>query len=278
MNAETNTERKVIAVPKLPSPLAASWLMAGLFFRITLGRKRVLWTGVALLLPLLMAVVRKMTSATAGSTLFVENALVLLQFFAVGLSLFFGVSAVRDEIEDRTIVYLFARPVPRWTIFGGKIAAVILVVASLLSALAGLSYVILVAPDGMTTLTAGLDGLARAILALAMACLVYTAAFSFLGVLIRKPMIPAIVLAFGWEVIVSNLPSVLPRYTCMYYLKSLMGLGPEGLGKQAPEVLASLLPTLDAAPVSRALTVLLCVAACMLLATLVLGNRKEHRV
>ena len=85
-----------------------------------------------------------------------------------------------------------------------------------------------------------------------MAAIVYTAVFSVFGVVLRRPMILALGFGLGWEMAVSNLPGAFPKVTFMYYLKSLLGLGPEASG-----IMSVLIPPIAPASITEALEVLL---------------------
>lgn len=253
------------------SALAAGALLGRLFFRQTLGRRRSLWIGLVLLAVLGVALWGRTVHGEGGQGFFLEMSVnVLLQFLALGVPLYLGVSAVRDEVEDRTLVYLLARPVERWAILAGKLAAVVAVVSLGLGLLAALMYLVAVSADGLAGLAAGLPLLARVAGVLTLGCLAYTGLFGLCGVLFRHPMIPALVVAFGWEGAVSNLPGAFPRMTLMYYLKSLLGLGPEAQG-----LLALLLPPEALAPWPLALAVLVGAAGLLFGLAIGLGARKE---
>src|SRR4051812_46911315 len=49
--------------------------------------------------------------------------LLYLKFVVPVLGAFYGTSLVADEVEDRTITYLFTRPIPRGAIIVGKYLA-----------------------------------------------------------------------------------------------------------------------------------------------------------
>ena len=49
--------------------------------------------------------------------------LLYLRFVVPVLGAFYGTSLMSDEVEDRTITYLFTRPVPRGAIIIGKYLA-----------------------------------------------------------------------------------------------------------------------------------------------------------
>jgi ABC-2 type transport system permease protein len=265
-----NTE----GVERRPSAFGAGWLLARLFFRINLGRRRSWWLLAALSLPLGLTFWWRCTDGGSGLAFFLELSVnMLLQLYALGLCLYLGVAAVRDEIEDRTIVYLLARPVPLWAILAGKFGAVATAVALGLGATACLVYLVAVSADGGAALGFGLGHLGLALAALGLACLVYTCLFGLIGVLLRRPMIPALVLAFGWEGIASNLPGGFPRASLMFYIKSLMGLGPEADG-----VLGVLLPPVAPAEPGTAIAVILGATLIFLIAALLVGSRKEVAV
>jgi ABC-type transport system involved in multi-copper enzyme maturation permease subunit len=258
----------------LPGSLASGWLVARLFFRVSLGSRRILWLALVLLIPVAMAVYWRIAEGGDGTAFFSEMTVnVFLQFFALGLPLYLGVSAVRDEIEDKTIVYLFARPLHRAVVLGGKIFSVALVVSFALALILAVVYAVVVSADGLGQLGTQLPRLLLHAGVLAVAAVVYTALFSLFGVLLRKPMLLAILIGFMWEAVVSNLPGAFPRLTLLYYLKSLLGLGPEARG-----MMSLLIPPIDPAPFATAFSVLAAAAVILFTATLTIGSRKEYRI
>jgi ABC-type transport system involved in multi-copper enzyme maturation permease subunit len=247
-------------------------LVARLFFRVTLGRRRTLWLLLLMAVPVLAAVYWRLFEDGSGAAWFTGTVIGLfLQLLGLGLPLYLGVSAVRDEIEDKTIVYLFIRPVSRAVILGGKIVSVVLVLATALSVDAALVYLVAVSRDGIGALLAGLPHLLLSVAVISLAVLVYTCLFSLLGALLRKPMVIALLYGFGWEVVASNFPTDLPRATLMYYLKSLLGVPPEG-----NQMISMLLPPTGLAPHGVSLVVLGIAAAVSLWAALALASRKEY--
>ena len=258
----------------LPGSLTSGWLVARLFFRVSLGRRRILWIALTMLIPVAMAVYWRIAEGGDGTAFFSEITVNLfLQFFALGLPLYLGVSAIRDEIEDKTIVYLFARPLHRAVVLGGKIFSVALVVSFALALILAIVYAVVVSADGMAELGKQLPRLLLHMGVLAIAAVAYTALFSVFGVLLRKPMILAIIIGFGWEAVVSNLPGAFPRLTMLYYLKSLLGLGPEARG-----MMSLLIPPIDPASFTTALTVLAVATVILFSAALTIGSRKDYRI
>lgn len=257
-----------------PAALTSMWLVARLFFRVNLGTRRIFWIGMLMLVPIGLSVYWRIAEDGDGLRFFIEMTVnVFLQFLAVGLPLYLGVSAVRDEIEDKTIVYLFARPVHRAVVLAGKIVSVALVVSVVLNFTLALVYLVVVSADGGAALGTGLGRLLLHLGVLTGAVVVYTALFALFGVLWRRPMILALLFGLGWEGIVSNLPGAFPHLTLMYYLKSLLGLGPEASG-----FMALLIPTMAPATTARALEILIVITVILFFAAFTIGSRKEYRL
>lgn len=256
-----------------PSSALAAALVARLFFRTGLPRRRLLWLSVLLLLPLLAALAYRLSGEGEGSAWFRETAVpMFVEFFALGLSLYLGVASLADEIEDGTIVFLFCRPVPRGLVLLAKVVAVIGVAGIGLSASLLLVFLGCHLPDG-DALWAAAPLLVRVLGVLWLEVLVYTGLFSLAGSLLRRPMLLSIIFGFGWEVTASHLPGDLPRLTLMFYLRSLLGLSPG-----AENMLSSLVPPLPPADAATALAVLLSAAGVFIsLAAWIIG-RREYRL
>jgi len=88
-------------------------------------------------LPVLVAVLTVRSGSTAQPEQFVQFAVILamLQIAVPFAALLLGVAVLGEEIEGRTITFLFTRPLPRWFFFVGRMAgfacafSVVLVVA-----------------------------------------------------------------------------------------------------------------------------------------------------
>jgi ABC-2 type transport system permease protein len=259
----------------IPGSATAGWLIARMFFRVTLGGRRIRWIVIALLVPLVLAVYGRITRQGPGLAFFDELTLsVFLHLFALGFPLYLGVSAVRDEIDDLTIVYLFSRPIRRSVIVGAKLLSVALVVSAVLALDLALVYAIVVSADGFgTAMGLGLLHWMQSAAVLALAVAAYTSLFGLFGTLFRRPMLPAMAVGVGWEMVVSNLPGSFPRLTIMFYLKSLLGVGPESSGP-----LGFLIPVTGPASVVEAGSVVVTVTLLLFAAGIFIGSRKEYRL
>jgi ABC-type transport system involved in multi-copper enzyme maturation permease subunit len=102
---------------------------------------------------------------------------------------------------------------------------------------------------------------------MAATLLSYGALFAFLGVLLRRPVIPGLLFLFGWELL-ANLPGYLPRLTLNSYLRSLVHHRP------AQEGLAGLFNQVQ--PVGLSLAVVFVTTALSLGAAAWLFSEKEY--
>jgi ABC-type transport system involved in multi-copper enzyme maturation permease subunit len=156
---------------------------------------------------------------------YVRNALPLA-------ALFYAVSLVADEVEDKTVTYLFTRPLSRASILLGKFLAYLATGLTLALPSLVISFFLLMTADGGRGLAAAVPHLFRdgGVLALTLAS--YGALFTLFGVTLRRPVIPGLLFLFVWELL-AMLPGYLPRFTLTTYLRSLTAHRPpdEGLAE-----------------------------------------------
>jgi ABC-type transport system involved in multi-copper enzyme maturation permease subunit len=174
-------------------------------------------------LPALIAFVVTSASARAGPGNLAAHLgwLILLQIVVPLVALIAGSAVVAEEIEDRTITYLFTRPIPRAALLFGRFLATALLVTALL-ALA--TFLLLAACERARGRGPALDEGIRAPLyaAVLWGTLVYSALFAALGAFFRHPMLVGIGYAFAVEGFLSNLPGKNQALTVQFYLRSLI--------------------------------------------------------
>src|SRR5258706_833326 len=100
------------------------WSRRSVFLGLVLGGP-VLLAGAVRLIVELYARGFHINGATAtGSTVFgLMIWLLYIRFIIPILGVFFGTSLIADEVEDKTITYLFTRPIPRSAVLLGKYVA-----------------------------------------------------------------------------------------------------------------------------------------------------------
>jgi ABC-2 type transport system permease protein len=142
-----------------------------------------------------------------------------LRFIIPVLGVFYGTALIADEVEDKTITYLFTRPIPRGAVLIGKYLAYVVCTSLVVLPSVMLVYFLLVpfaqVPATFLNLVTDLG-----LLALGLA--VYGAVFAFVGALFKRPLVIGLVFAFGWEQVAMALPGYMKRFTIAYYLQALV--------------------------------------------------------
>jgi ABC-2 type transport system permease protein len=129
------------------------------------------------------------------------------------LSVIFSSGIVAQEVEQKTIVYLLTRPLPRWRILLMKFLAVILVTTVVCSFATLSAALVTYGPTKLGTSPLGHD-----ILILPVGVTVYCAIFLLMGTLLNRPLILGLILAFGWDKLINVLPGYGKYCSIMTYL------------------------------------------------------------
>ena len=125
------------AAPRTPGAVLPSAMR---IFDLSLGQmlwsRRSVFLGVLLGGPVLLAVILRIVdtlhasgfrvngAAVGGSAIFgMMIWLLFIRFIVPVLGVFYGTSLIADEVEDKTITYLFTRPIPRRAVLLGKYLA-----------------------------------------------------------------------------------------------------------------------------------------------------------
>jgi ABC-type transport system involved in multi-copper enzyme maturation permease subunit len=144
-----------------------------------------------------------------------------LRFIIPVLGVFYGTSLIADEVEDKTITYLFTRPIPRGAVLVGKylayLAATVLVVLPSVMLL-----YFLVVPIGGGSLAATFPAFVKDLALLGLGLATYGALFAWVGAQFKYPLVTGLVFAFGWEQAILLIPGYLKRFTIAYYIQGLV--------------------------------------------------------
>src|SRR5207248_1015707 len=137
------------------------------------------------------------------------------------LGVFYGTSPIADEVDEKSITYLFTGPIPRRAALLGKYLAY--VACTVLLVLPSVMLVFfLIVPLGGGSIASSFPALLADLGVLAAGLIAYGAVFSFVGARIKRPLIVGLVFAFGWEPTVLLFPGYLKRFTVAYYLQALV--------------------------------------------------------
>jgi ABC-2 type transport system permease protein len=132
-------------------------------------------------------------------------------------TLWLGTSAVGDLVEDRLLVYLWLKPVPRWQLP----AAAILAVATVVVPLTAL-------PLTVSAFVAGAGDVAWAtLLSASLAALAYAGLFVAAGLWFRRAIWWGLAFILIWENAVAYAAEGAARFTVVGWASSVLGLAPE---------------------------------------------------
>jgi ABC-type transport system involved in multi-copper enzyme maturation permease subunit len=171
-----------------------------------------------------------------------------LRFIVPVLGLFYGTSLIADEVEDKTITYLFTRPIPRGAVLVGKYIAYLACTGFVVLPSVAVVYLLVVPMRG--SLGAAFPDLLKDLLLLGLGLAVYGAVFAFVGAKFKRPLLIGLVFVFVWEQIVLAVPGYLKQFTVMFYLQAIVPHAmpadgflslAQGLFRQTPSLPVSLM-------------------------------------
>ena len=191
----------------------------------------------------------------------------MYMYLILVVPLFYATALIGDEVEDKTITYLFVRPVPRAIIYLGKYLAGVLAVSLLIFPSAVLSFMILTSVDPAEEIFPHLIVILQDLAVLTLGTLAYSSLFGLMGVALKRPLLWGILFCLGWESFVTYIPGVIHRFTIMHYLQSLL---PHPSGQRG---ILSLFQSVTPAP-TCVLTLLLVAAALLALSCWVVSHRE----
>jgi ABC-type transport system involved in multi-copper enzyme maturation permease subunit len=146
--------------------------------------------------------------------------ILFLRFIVPVLGVFYGTSLVADEVEDKTITYLFTRPIAKGAVLVGKYLAYLISTIFVVLPSVMLVYLLIVPMQG--SLGGSFLDLVKDLTLLALGLAVYGAVFAFIGAKFKRPLLIGLVFIFGWEQAALVFPGYLKYFTVAYYLQALV--------------------------------------------------------
>ena len=212
--------------------LRGAWRVFELSLGEMLWSRRTIFMAVVVCGPIFLAVVARIVDASGIAPLRVNGARVggvgifgvmiwvlFLRFIVPVLGVFYGTSLIADEVEDKTITYLFTRPLRRAAVLLGKYFAYLVCTMSVVLPSIVIVYFAIV-PFAAIPGSFGAFATDLGILALGLAA--YGALFAMVGAIMKRPLVVGLVFAFGWEQAALLMPGYLRRFTIAYYLQALV--------------------------------------------------------
>ena len=145
--------------------------------------------------------------------------MLFLRFVIPVLGVFYGTALMADEIEDKTITYLFTRPIPRGAVLVGKYLAYLACTSLVVLPSVMVVYFLLVR---FSEIPSTFGQLLTDLGLLALGLAVYGAVFALVGAVFKRPLVIGLVFAFGWEQVAMVMPGYMKRFTIAYYIQSLV--------------------------------------------------------
>ncbi len=145
----------------------------------------------------------------------------VVHFLVVFVTLFYGTALISEEVEGKTITYLFTRPVSKAVVMLGKYLALLWVSALLVVPAIVLSYLVLYVGADMRPFMQDVGLLAKDMGIVFLALLAYGSLFGLIGAWFKHSILAGLVYAFGWEGIVSYLPGFTRKLTITHYIQSI---------------------------------------------------------
>ncbi|MBN1620801.1 ABC transporter permease subunit [candidate division WOR-3 bacterium] len=177
--------------------------------------------------PLLIVIAVKLAGFFKGEPFYFELSffsafayIFYIGFYCGIVSVFYGTSVIREEIEDKTLVFLTTRPVPKRDIFLGKYLSyltvcLIAVLPAFLICFAAIFFNRISEPMIYVVLAKFTAGIFLAVIS-------YYSIFALLSLIASKSTAIGLAFIFGWEGIVQYLPGSTQKLTVIYHVKAVL--------------------------------------------------------
>lgn len=177
------------------SPLRATALTHNVLLKQLISKGRLIGISIIGLLPMLLGWVigRHSTNPLEAGVGFVSY--MGLSILIPVVALIFASASLGDTREDGTLVYLWLRPIPRWSVTGGAWAA---------SITAALPLTVIPMAVAAILLDAGNTLISATILTSILAVCAYCGIFLLLGLLVKNPVLWGLAYILIWEATIAS--------------------------------------------------------------------------
>lgn len=215
----------------LTNNLYVVWVIAAKSTRRAMARKRCLILLAICLLPVLTAVLWRIFAPVGRSDYYGPNGYQMyaglavtafLQFLVPIVPLFIGTAAINDEIEEKTIMFLFLRPVSKFNVVLAKTVSVMLTSAAILGGTLTLVFSICASSLGSKMIPGDFPLLLKDIGIFALSSFAYGGLFLLMGVVLRRPHILGLAYIFFWDSYAAYLPGKAGILNIKHYVTSII--------------------------------------------------------
>ncbi len=219
------SEAKQLTIPAMVPSLDVFRLVFAASVRELIRRRRLVFIGLAGLLPLvLVAIWRGWGMDTFDASAVFSNLVGTVYLgglvYLVGLA--FGVPTIHDEVEGRTITYLFTRPVSKIAVYAGRLAAVQLLGGVVLASSLVVCFAVMVVGNTGALSVEFVKVYVNHVWLILLATVVLIGLFSIFGILFKKPLAWGFFYWVIWEGVVSKAPGRMQTWTLDFHLRNLM--------------------------------------------------------
>jgi ABC-type transport system involved in multi-copper enzyme maturation permease subunit len=199
------------------------WSRRSVFLALVVGGPVVLAAVVRLVATLVPSSSLRINGATVGGPSIFGMMIWLLyvRFIVPVLGVFYGTALIADEVDDKTITYLFTRPISRGAVLIGKYLAYLACTVLLILPTVMVVFFLIV-PFGGGSIGPAFPSLLTDLGMIAAGLAAYGAVFAWVGARLKRPLVVGLVFAFGWEPTVMLVPGYLKQLTVAYYVQALV--------------------------------------------------------
>jgi ABC-2 type transport system permease protein len=166
----------------------------------------------------------KMTLGSYGTFVTTVYTSLIVPFMGI----FWGAALLTDEIQAKTLVYLWTRPTSRVLLFMLKYAMMAVWFTTLIAVSLCTVFVIIYYDSGFATIRDNSMMLVWDLRALVLGGLAYAAFAFFLSTLLKKPLIVGLIYVFTADQFTWFLPGYLKRFSIRHYMHVLSSHPQEG--------------------------------------------------
>ena len=195
------------------SPLRATAVIHSVLLKQLISRGRLLGISIIGLLPILLGWVigRQSDDPLEAGVGFVSY--MGLSILIPIVALIFASASLGDTREDGTLVYLWLRPIPRWSVAGGAWAASVTIALPLTVIPMAITAILLDAGNALLSAT---------ILTSILAVCAYCGIFLLLGLLVKNPVMWGLAYIFVWEATIASFAKPAAALAVSGYSRSIM--------------------------------------------------------
>ncbi|MEF8873382.1 MAG: ABC transporter permease, partial [Candidatus Thermoplasmatota archaeon] len=143
----------------------------------------------------------------------------VISFFLPLMSMIFGSSLIRDEIEDKSITNVLTAPISRPKMFLGYYFSIVIVSAFAVLLILTSGFITYFSISGVDTEAVHIyTGIGRVV---ALGTLVYSSLFLLVSIIIERSLYFGLFYVFIWEGFVGSLPGNIKLVSIRHYLRSI---------------------------------------------------------